>query len=127
MGSIETKILIVDDDEQILKTTTLMLSRLGYETISASNGEKGLLKYLQNHCDIVLTDYEMSGMNGLELAGRIKRINHGTKVIMMTGHSKEWIVGQITCDSIDWIMSKPLKLNTLKNILQEVQTTLEVA
>ena len=83
------KILVVDDNELVRIGLTQMLSRLGYEVVATDNGEKGLDLFLKNRFDLVITDFEMPGMNGIDLAGHIKQRSPITPVILMTGMEKE--------------------------------------
>ena len=62
------KILVVDDNKFLRIVVSKMLSRLGYEVTSADNGENGLRIFLKNKFDVVLSDYEMTGMDGVALA-----------------------------------------------------------
>ena len=69
---IGTKILVVDDNDFIRIGVSKMLSRLGYVVSSADSGENGLSIFLKNIFDIVLSDYEMPGMDGVAFACSIK-------------------------------------------------------
>ena len=80
------KILIVDDEEIIVRLLSMSLRSDGYETITAFNGEQGLEKFKSESPDIVVTDIKMPGMDGLELLKKIKEIDIETEVIIVTGH-----------------------------------------
>ena len=67
------KILVVDDNNVFRIVVSKMLSRLGYEVSSADSGETGLRIFLMNKFDIVLSDYEMPGMDGVALACSVKK------------------------------------------------------
>jgi len=66
-------ILVVDDNNVFRIVVSKMLSRLGYEVSSADSGENGLSLFLKNKFDIVLSDYEMPGMDGVAFACSIKK------------------------------------------------------
>jgi len=78
-------ILIVDDDESIREIATLFLTRSGYCTQSASSAEQALKVLEEFKADIVLTDIEMGGIDGLTLTKILKEKYH-IKVIVMTGN-----------------------------------------
>ena len=80
------KILIVDDEEIIVKLLSLSLRSDGYETVSAYSGEQGLEVFKSESPDIVVTDIKMPGMDGLELLKKIKEIDSEKEVIIVTGH-----------------------------------------
>jgi len=67
------KILVVDDNNFLRIVVSKMLSLLGYEVLSADSGENGLILFLKNKFDIVLSDYEMPGMDGVAFACSIKK------------------------------------------------------
>jgi len=66
-------ILVVDDNNVFRIVVSKMLSRLGYEVLSADSGENGLRIFFKNKFDIVLSDYEMTGMDGVALACSVKK------------------------------------------------------
>ncbi|MCP3942546.1 MAG: response regulator [Desulfobacteraceae bacterium] len=80
------KILIVDDEEIIVRLLAMSLKSDGYETVTAYNGEQGLAAFKSESPDIVVTDIKMPGMDGLELLKKIKEISLETEVIIVTGH-----------------------------------------
>ncbi len=80
------KILIVDDEEIIVRLLSMSLKSDGYETVTAYNGEQGLAVFKSESPDIVVTDIKMPGMDGLELLKKIKEIDTETEVIIVTGH-----------------------------------------
>ncbi len=80
------KILIVDDEELIVRLLSMSLRSDGYQTVSAFSGEQGLEVFKAESPDIVVTDIKMPGMDGLELLKKIKEINPEKEVIIVTGH-----------------------------------------
>lgn len=116
------KILVVDDDEILLDALSELLSRLGHQVISAKNGDKGFDLFLENKYDIVLTDYDMPGMDGITLALHIKKKSPDTRTILMTGHDKECIMDQIKNSKVDMTLFKPFDLFTIVRALQEKPT-----
>jgi len=78
-------ILVVDDNKFLRIAVSKMLSRLGYEVLSADSGENGLSIFLKNKFHIVLSDYEMPGMDGVALACSIKKSSPRAPVVIMTG------------------------------------------
>jgi diguanylate cyclase (GGDEF)-like protein len=81
------RILIVDDEDDIRDVLKITLEDEGYEVIEASNGEEGLNMIHANAPDLVLLDYKMPKMTGLEVCAQIKKdllLRH-LPVIMVTG------------------------------------------
>jgi len=112
------RILVVDDDESIRGIVSQMISVLGYEVVSADSGENGLNLFLKNRFDLVITDLDMPGMKGLDLAGLIKKKSPYTLVILMTGQDKELIQTKIRDSSVDHALFKPFGLMEFEETLQ---------
>jgi CheY-like chemotaxis protein len=108
MGTGE-KILVVDDNNFLRIAVAKMLSLLGYEVLSADSGENGLSLFLKNKFDIVLSDYDMPGMDGVALACSIKRSSPHTPVVIMTGAGRETVLSRKTT-AVDEVISKPFTL-----------------
>jgi two-component system cell cycle response regulator CpdR len=79
-------VLVVDDDPTVLAVLTDMLEDLGCEVISAANGPDALDQLRRNeHISILITDINMPGMDGHELAHLAKRIRPALKVLQLSG------------------------------------------
>lgn len=65
-------VLVVDDEEDVRRGTALVLDKAGYRTLSAASGEEALRLMAASPADIVLLDWDMPGMDGLEVCRRIK-------------------------------------------------------
>jgi DNA-binding NtrC family response regulator len=104
------KILVVDDDDTIRDVVSKMLCRLGFEISSADSAENGLALFLKNKFDLVITDFSMSGMDGIHLAYYIKEESPSTQVVLMTGHEKEVILSRIRDTAVDQALFKPFTL-----------------
>jgi ATP-dependent Lon protease len=79
-------ILFVDDHEILARLSCEILEMHGYRAVSAYNGEDALRKFDQQDFDILVTDFRMDGMNGLELARKIHTRSPHTPVIIVTGY-----------------------------------------
>jgi CheY-like chemotaxis protein len=82
-------VLVVDDEPLVLAVTAAMLEDLGCETITAADAQEALEK-LADHprIDILITDINMPGMNGYELAERAQQMRDGLKVIAISGREQ---------------------------------------
>ena len=96
MNAGSEKILVVDDDDTVRDVVSKMLCRLGFGVSSADSAESGLALFLKNKFDLVITDFNMSGMDGIHLAYYIKENSPATRVVLMTGDEKEVILSRIT-------------------------------
>jgi CheY-like chemotaxis protein len=80
-------VLIVDDDPDVLPIAATILSKLGYQPIAASSGS-GALELLRRNPSIALlmTDLNMPGMHGFELAERARALRPDLKILYTSGH-----------------------------------------
>jgi len=112
------KILVIDDNNTIRGFVSQMLCRLGYEVSSADSGENGLSLFLRNQFDLVITDFEMPGMDGINLAHCIKEKSPSTQVVLMTGNEKEVILPRIKDSAVDLALFKPFNLVDIDETIQ---------
>lgn len=99
------KILIVDDEIEYQKVLSIILSDVGYDTASCSNGHEAL-DYIENNIvDLVLTDLKMPVMDGVELIKRIKEKYDNVNIIVMTAFgSIESAVDSIKYGAADYFV-----------------------
>jgi CheY-like chemotaxis protein len=79
-------ILFVDDHEVLARLSCEILEMHGYRAVSAYNAQDALQKFNQEDFDILVTDFRMDGMNGVELAQKIHEKSPQTPVIIVTGY-----------------------------------------
>ena len=113
------KILVVDDNDVFLIVVSKMLSRLGYEVSAADSAENGLSIFLKNKFDVVLSDFEMPGMDGVSFACSVKKSAPRTRVVIMTGAGKE-IVFSRKSTAVDEVISKPFTLAEIGETIQNL-------
>ena len=79
-------ILFVDDHEVLARLSCEILEMQGYRAVCAYNANEALEKFNQEKFDILVTDFRMEGMNGLELAKHIHQRDPQVPVIIVTGY-----------------------------------------
>lgn len=82
----QARVLVVDDDPVVAKSIDRVLTGKGYAVITASGGAEALEKLAQGKYDAVYTDIRMPGMDGLEVAARIKATQPWLPVVIVTGY-----------------------------------------
>ena len=115
-------ILVVDDDETIRSAVSDILEKIGLKVSSAGNGEKGMDLFVNSKFDLVVTDFDMPGMNGIDLANKIKTKSPSTVILLMTGDEKEFILSRIKDTGIDQAIFKPF---TFREMAEAVQRLLQ--
>ncbi|MEN3042206.1 MAG: response regulator [Fervidobacterium sp.] len=81
------RILVVEDEPNMRLLVTEELIDAGYEVDEAENAEEALRKFNDKPYDLVTIDIEMPGMNGLELAGKLREIKREAKLVLLTAYS----------------------------------------
>ena len=79
-------LLLIDDEEQIRATVGTFLSKMGYEVLTAADGEEGLRLFEEQGADIIISDIQMPDLNGIELLRRLRGQAADVEVILITGH-----------------------------------------
>ena len=107
------KILVIDDEPEILKTIKRYLELEEYEVLTAENGQEGIEIFQQEKPTLVITDVKMPGMSGIDVLKKVKEIEGDTEVIVITGHGDLKIsVHALRLDASDFI-SKPVDIEHL--------------
>ncbi|MGC8871851.1 MAG: sigma-54-dependent transcriptional regulator [Caldimicrobium sp.] len=114
------KILVVDDEVDILNILKFLLEREGYEVDTTLNGEEAIKKIEKNYYDIVLTDLRMPGISGIVLLEKTKELSPSTEVVIMTAYASiESAVEAIKKGAADYIV-KPFINEDLKMRLRRI-------
>ena len=112
------KILIADDEPNMIWALKKALVKEDYEIISAENGLEAV-ENLKEEPDLVILDFKMPKMDGLEALKKIKEINNKVPVIMITAHgSADNAVEAMKLGALDYI-SKPFDIDELKVIIKK--------
>src|ERR1700730_13801549 len=85
---IAKRILLVDDDTQILETAQDILEAEGFAVRTAVTGEKALESLRQHPCDVMVVDYNLKDATGIELAPKAKAICPELVIFLMTGEAQ---------------------------------------
>ncbi len=111
-------ILVVDDEEMLLKMCQTVLSSFGYQVVMASNGAQALelVAQMPGEIDLVITDMVMPGMSGRELMDRLRLIAPGIPVVCMSGYGR---TGEATEAGL--YLRKPF---TTQNLLKKAREVL---
>lgn len=102
------KVLVVDDDPVVAKSFERVLSGKGYAVITAADGEEALNKLRSEDYDVVFTDIKMPGMNGLEVAERVKASQPWLPVVIVTGYGTDANEARAEAAGVAGFLRKPL-------------------
>lgn len=113
-------VLIVDDEEMMRDLLKRILSRGGFEIITASSGNEALKKLATNQVDLVISDIKMPGMDGFELLKEIRSNYPDLSVIMMTAFGDTYTVKDALLLGADEYVTKPFKSHEITLVVERV-------
>ncbi|HEX9970912.1 MAG TPA: sigma-54 dependent transcriptional regulator [bacterium] len=125
------KILIIEDNDTMREGMAAIISRMKHEFESASNGHLGLQVMSENAFDLVVTDYKMEGIDGLEVLKQVKAKYPATEVMIITAYGTiDLAVQAMQLGAVDFI-TKPFSHDEFKlkieRILERIQERKELA
>ncbi|MCA9647518.1 MAG: response regulator, partial [Myxococcales bacterium] len=114
-------ILVVEDEPVVRRMAERMLSRLGYQVVSARNGEEGLQigRERLDEIDILLTDVVMPGMSGHDLYQALLELRPDLRVVFMSGYTHNVIAAQGVLEEGVHLLHKPFTLEQLSDKLRD--------
>jgi CheY-like chemotaxis protein len=114
------RVLLVDDDQKVLGTLTEQLRSVGHTVTAAAGGGAGLAAYAPGRFDVVLSNLGMAGINGWELAERVRRVDSQTSILLITGWGlREEDHGRLKSLRIRKCLFKPVRINELDAAIQD--------
>lgn len=117
---IDQKVLIIDDDADLLQLASLIFKKAGAQVITAHDGLDGLSKFFVHHPSLIILDVMMPGNNGFEVCQRIRQVSD-EPLIMLTSLNREQDMLQGLAAGADDFLSKPFNPDIL---LARAQTVL---
>ncbi len=112
-----SKILIIDDDDQLRKSFDKLLTEEGYKVVSAASGEAGLEMVPQENPDLVILDMRLPGMNGFETFQAINKAEPKLPVIIMTAYgTTETAIEATKLGAFDYIL-KPFDIPDMLTVI----------
>jgi DNA-binding NtrC family response regulator len=112
-------ILLIEDEITLAKNICAYLSRYEYEVRVATTGEAGLAELDTFKPDIVILDFNLPGMNGVEALTRIRAIDRQIKVIMITAHGSIDLAVEAMQAGAYHFITKPIALSKLRLLLEK--------
>jgi ATP-dependent Lon protease len=113
------QILVVDDEEIVRRNMTHVLTKENYAVQTAKNGPEALAAVESTEFDVVLTDFTMEKMDGLEVLEKIKVMSPNTQVIMITGYATINTAVEAMKKGAFHYLAKPFRLDDVRNIVNQ--------
>ena len=107
------RILVVDDNEDLLKTISIILKKTGFYVETAADGFVAVDRYLHGDFNVTLMDIDLPGINGVEAFRLIREMNPGAPVILMTGYSDEDLTQLAISEGAHCVLHKPIRIDKM--------------
>ncbi len=115
----EFNMLVVDDDSRYLNMIKLLFEYAGLKVFCTEKGDEALKMIKEMPFSLILTDFNMPGMNGLELARKIRKILPDTIIVMITSDPSPEITARAMRVGISRVTAKPCKMKDILDIIDE--------
>ncbi|MBU9711158.1 response regulator transcription factor [Evansella tamaricis] len=116
------KILIVDDEEVLRMLIADTLEDLGFSIEEAEDGEEAWEVIQKNSYDLIILDYMMPGMTGVEVLKKLKEstVKKDIPVLMLTARSQQKDKEELLAVGADYFMEKPFRPMKLQELVEEI-------
>lgn len=115
----KTRVLIIDDDQNMLELAEFHLQARGYETRRAETGEQGLKLVEDSYFAVVLTDLQLPDLSGIEVVKRLKEISPESEIIMISGHGSVSKAVEATKAGAFYFVEKPVEFEELMVLIEK--------
>jgi two-component system, LuxR family, response regulator FixJ len=112
-------VVIVDDDDAVRRSLSLMLRANGYQVHDYGSGAQLLRSGLPSSADILLADYAMPGMDGLDLVRRLRARGWKGAAVLITGRYDSGLAARAASEGVKAVLEKPLEKRALLAALEQ--------
>jgi len=115
-------ILVIDDEELLIRICEMMLKRLGHKVFRANSGSEGLkiFEANKNRIDLIISDMNMPDMDGQEVIDALRKIDHHVKVLLSSGALTDSDEKEVIAKGFNGFIKKPYNIGTLSEKVTEI-------
>ncbi len=114
------RMMIIEDDEGMRSLLKDFFEEEGFEAVSVDNGTEALrILSKEDHFDLIITDFRMRGLTGLDILPRIKRLKPKTPVIVITAYGGDEVRRRSLERGATDYLEKPIQLSKLRRLIRE--------
>ena len=118
----QMKILLVDDDEWIRDSMQLFFESEGCHLLALETAEEGIASLEKQACDIIISDYRLPGMDGIEFFKKIRNSSQASKKILITAYGSAGVVSKAKKAGVHEFIEKPFTTDTIESSLLRLLT-----
>lgn len=116
LGMKRARVLVVDDEADLLDIVGEYLAPLGYDVRAAASGGEALARFGSERFDVAVVDWSMPGLAGAELLGRVRATWPEASILVVTGHGSDVVAAETPVP----ILRKPFTLRALARHVQQL-------
>jgi len=114
------RILVVEDDVVVAHSIRMVLAADGHMVEMAQDGEQALAKFKASEYDLIVADFKLGKMDGLELADAIKQHSPAKPIILITAYTEKIDSSMGEVSNVDLLLRKPVSAGELQEALRRV-------
>jgi CheY-like chemotaxis protein len=107
------QVVVVDDELPVMQLCARVLELGGYRVDGFTRAEEALARLSTGPADLLVVDYRMPGLSGLEVARRARAARPGLPVMLITGHGSPDVLAEAAAAGVDRVLLKPFTPNEL--------------
>jgi CheY-like chemotaxis protein len=108
----------VDDDPAVSAVMGQVLEVLGYSSSCCGDPIEAISQFKDGAFDVLLTDYRMPAMNGIELSRQVRKCNATVPIILMSGYDPTMLENEMHLSPFDLILDKPIEMESLDRAIK---------
>ena len=113
-----SRILLIEDDANIASSLQLVLGNEGHDVVLTARGDEGFARAQRENFDVVVTDWKLPGLNGIELVRQLHAAQPRLPIILMTAHgTSETAIEATKFGAFDYLM-KPFEMEELLEVVE---------
>ncbi len=114
--------LLIDDEPMVTDICEMMLKKLGHVVLKAHSGLEGIKIYEahKDRIDIIISDFNMPGMNGQDVVNKLRIMDHSVKVLLSSGGLCVMEEEEAIVRGFNGLLKKPYSMDTLSDKIAEI-------
>lgn len=118
----ENTVLLIDDEKVVIEICEMMLLRLGHKVFKANSGFEALKIFedFGSQIDLIISDMFMPEMDGQELVGELRKIDHHVKVLLSSGALLDFDEEELVNRGFNGFLKKPYSIKALSEKMNEI-------